>query len=279
MPSASQANEVASSAVDGPVSSQASSAAAVTAVDRTMNTSSQATTSNDTLFNRGNQVSDDAVVTPRLITSQSTAPVLSTKAVTLPTMPTVMTSEADKETRQAETTPSSDVAVSSSATTSVSSATKTASISVMSSAPSSSVGSVASNTVRSVAVSATPSAVATQNAATSNGGATATNGAGNIAPVATPAKNVAMDDGATVQAGVNTAGNDATSHLNDTQFSLNDNTQVLGTILSTIIAIASGIAFKIVRSRKGTHASVDGEFDEEDEQLFDMVAKLKNVIK
>ncbi|WP_172437046.1 KxYKxGKxW signal peptide domain-containing protein [Weissella cibaria] len=282
MPSASQASELASSAIEGPVSSQASNIASVTTVDRTVNTSSQTATSNDTLFDRDNQVSDDAVAAPRLITSQSTAPVLSAKAVTLTTMPMVMASEAGKVTRRVTTTPSSDVSVSSS-TMAVSSATTTASGSVTSSTTSSSAVSVASNAVSSVAVSAAPSAVATQNVATNNSAATtsatATNGAGNKAPAATPAKNVAMDDGATVQAGVNTAGNDATSHLNDTQFSLNDNTQVLGTILSTIIAIASGIAFKIVRSRKGAHASADGEFDEEDEQLFDMVAKLKNFIK
>ncbi|MFL4498735.1 KxYKxGKxW signal peptide domain-containing protein [Weissella sp. MSCH1] len=282
IPSASQASEVASSAIEGPVSSQASSIASVATVDRTVNTSNQTTTSNDTLFNHDNQVSDDAVAAPRLITSQSTAPALSAKAVTLTTMPMVMASEAGKVTRRVTTTPSSDVSVSSS-TMAVSSATTTASGSVTSSTTNSSAVSVASNAVSSVAVSAAPSAVATQNVATNNSAATtsatATNGAGNKAPAATPAKNVAMDDGATVQAGVNTAGNDATSHLNDTQFSLNDNTQVLGTILSTIIAIASGIAFKIVRSRKGAHASADGEFDEEDEQLFDMVAKLKNFIK
>ena len=165
------------------------------------------------------------------MTSQSVAPVLSAKAVTLDTLPTVMASDAGQTTRQVATVPSSSVMVSSGTTAVVSSATS------------------------STTVSATSSSATTQNVASNNGGTpastTAPNVAGNNAPAAAPVKNAAVDDGATVQAGVNTAGNDATSHLNDTQFSLNDNTQVLGTILSTIIAIASGIAFKIVRSRKG----------------------------
>ena len=257
--SASNASAGSSSLVEGPTSAATSSTTATADVERPANASHRATTSNNTSFTNHGQVGDDVSASTHLMTSQSVAPVLSAKAVTLDTLPTVMASDAGQTTRQVATVPSSSVMVSSGTTAVVSSATS-------------------STTVSATSISAT-----TQNVASNNGGTpastTAPNVAGNNAPAAAPVKNAAVDDGATVQAGVNTAGNDATSHLNDTQFSLNDNTQVLGTILSTIIAIASGIAFKIVRSRKGAHASENGEFDEEDEQLFDMVAKLKNFIK
>ena len=269
--SASNASAGSSSLVEGPTSAATSSTTATADVERPANASHRATTSNNTSFTNHGQVGDDVSASTHLMTSQSVAPVLSAKAVTLDTLPTVMASDAGQTTRQVATVPSSSVMVSSGTTAVVSSATSSTTVSATSSAASSSV------------VSATSSAATTQNVASNNGGTpastTAPNVAGNNAPAAAPVKNAAVDDGATVQAGVNTAGNDATSHLNDTQFSLNDNTQVLGTILSTIIAIASGIAFKIVRSRKGAHASENGEFDEEDEQLFDMVAKLKNFIK
>ena len=269
--SASNASAGSSSLVEGPTSSATSSTTTTADVERSANASHRVTTSNNTSFTNHGQVGDDVSASTHLMTSQSVAPVLSAKAVTLDTLPTVMASDAGQTTRQVATVPSSSVMVSSGTTAVVSSATSSTTVSATSSAASSSV------------VSATSSAATTQNVASNNGGTpastTAPNVAGNNAPAAAPVKNAAVDDGATVQAGVNTAGNDATSHLNDTQFSLNDNTQVLGTILSTIIAIASGIAFKIVRSRKGAHASENGEFDEEDEQLFDMVAKLKNFIK
>lgn len=269
--SASNASAGSSSLVEGPTSSATSSTTATADVERSANASHRVTTSNNTSFTNHGQVGDDVSASTHLMTSQSVAPVLSAKAVTLDTLPTVMASDAGQTTRQVATVPSSSVMVSSGTTAVVSSATSSTTVSATSSAASSSV------------VSATSSSATTQNVASNNGGTpastTAPNVAGNNAPAAAPVKNAAVDDGATVQAGVNTAGNDATSHLNDTQFSLNDNTQVLGTILSTIIAIASGIAFKIVRSRKGAHASENGEFDEEDEQLFDMVAKLKNFIK
>ena len=269
--SASNASAGSSSLVEGPTSSATSSTTATADVEGSANASHRVTTSNNTSFANHGQVGDDVSASTHLMTSQSVAPVLSAKAVTLDTLPTVMASDAGQTTRQVATVPSSSVMVSSGTTAVVSSATSSTTVSATSSAASSSV------------VSATSSSATTQNVASNNGGTpastTAPNVAGNNAPAAAPVKNAAVDDGATVQAGVNTAGNDATSHLNDTQFSLNDNTQVLGTILSTIIAIASGIAFKIVRSRKGAHASENGEFDEEDEQLFDMVAKLKNFIK
>ena len=269
--SASNASAGSSSLVEGPTSSATSSTTATADVEGSANASHRVTTSNNTSFANHGQVGDDVSASTHLMTSQSVAPVLSAKAVTLDTLPTVMASDAGQTTRQVATIPSSSVMVSSGTTAVVSSATSSTTVSATSSAASSSV------------VSATSSSATTQNVASNNGGTpastTAPNVAGNNAPAAAPVKNAAVDDGATVQAGVNTAGNDATSHLNDTQFSLNDNTQVLGTILSTIIAIASGIAFKIVRSRKGAHASENGEFDEEDEQLFDMVAKLKNFIK
>ena len=269
--SASNASAGSSSLVEGPTSSATSSTTTTADVERSANASHRVTTSNNTSFTNHGQVGDDVSASTHLMTSQSVAPVLSAKAVTLDTLPTVMASDAGQTTRQVATVPSSSVMVSSGTTAVVSSATSSTTVSATSSATSSSV------------VSATSSSATTQNVASNNGGTpastTAPNVAGNNAPAAAPVKNAAVDDGATVQAGVNTAGNDATSHLNDTQFSLNDNTQVLGTILSTIIAIASGIAFKIVRSRKGAHASENGEFDEEDEQLFDMVAKLKNFIK
>ena len=269
--SASNASAGSSSLVEGPTSSATSSTTATADVEGSANASHRVTTSNNTSFANHGQVGDDVSASTHLMTSQSVAPVLSAKAVTLDTLPTVMASDAGQTTRQVATVPSSSVMVSSGTTAVVSSATSSTTVSATSSAASSSV------------VSATSSAATTQNVASNNGGTPASttdsNVAGNNAPAAAPVKNAAVDDGATVQAGVNTAGNDATSHLNDTQFSLNDNTQVLGTILSTIIAIASGIAFKIVRSRKGAHASENGEFDEEDEQLFDMVAKLKNFIK
>ena len=267
----SNASAGSSSLVEGPTSAATSSTTSTADVERPANASHRATTSNNTSFTNRGQVGDDVSASTHLITAQSVAPVLSAKAVTLDTLPTVMASDAGQTTRQVATVPSSSVMVSSGTTAVVSSATSSTTVSATSSATSSSV------------VSATSSSATTQNVASNNGGTpastTAPNVAGNNAPAAAPVKNAAVDDGATVQAGVNTAGNDATSHLNDTQFSLNDNTQVLGTILSTIIAIASGIAFKIVRSRKGAHASENGEFDEEDEQLFDMVAKLKNFIK
>ncbi|MDY2520723.1 KxYKxGKxW signal peptide domain-containing protein [Weissella cibaria] len=269
--SASNASAGSSSLVEGPTSSATSSTTSTADVARSANASHRATDSNNTSFTHHGQVGDDVSASTHLMTSQSVAPVLSAKAVTLDTLPTVMASDVGQTTRQVATVPSSSVIVSSGTTTVVSSAINSSTVSATSSAASSSV------------VSATPSSATTQNVATNNSGTpastTAPNVAGNNAPAAAPVKNAAVDDGATVQAGVNTAGNDATSHLNDTQFSLNDNTQVLGTILSTIIAIASGIAFKIVRSRKGAQASADGEFDEDDEQLFDMVAKLKNFIK
>ena len=269
--SASNASAGSSSLVEGPTSAATSSTTSTADVERPANASHRATTSNNTSFTNRGQVGDDVSASTHLITAQSVAPVLSAKAVTLDTLPTVMASDVGQTTRQVATVPSSSVIVSSGTTTVVSSAINSSTVSATSSAASSSV------------VSATPSSATTQNVATNNSGTpastTAPNVAGNNAPAAAPVKNAAVDDGATVQAGVNTAGNDATSHLNDTQFSLNDNTQVLGTILSTIIAIASGIAFKIVRSRKGAQASADGEFDEDDEQLFDMVAKLKNFIK
>ena len=269
--SASNASAGSSSLVEGPTSSATSSTTATADVEGSANASHRVTTSNNTSFANHGQVGDDVSASTHLMTSQSVAPVLSAKAVTLDTLPTVMASDAGQTTRQVATVPSSSVMVSSGTTDVVSSATSSTTVSATSSATSSSV------------VSATSSSATTQNVASNNGGTPASttdsNVAGNNAPAAAPVKNAAVDDGATVQAGVNTAGNDATSHLNDTQFSLNDNTQVLGTILSTIIAIASGIAFKIVRSRKGAHASENGEFDEEDEQLFDMVAKLKNFIK
>ena len=269
--SASNASAGSSSLVEGPTSSATSSTTATADVEGSANASHRVTTSNNTSFANHGQVGDDVSASTHFMTSQSVAPVLSAKAVTLDTLPTVMASDAGQTTRQVATVPSSSVMVSSGTTAVVSSATSSTTVSATSSAASSSV------------VSATSSAATTQNVASNNGGTpastTAPNVAGNNAPAAAPVKNAAVDDGATVQAGVNTAGNDATSHLNDTQFSLNDNTQVLGTILSTIIAMASGIAFKIVRSRKGAHASENGEFDEEDEQLFDMVAKLKNFIK
>ncbi len=269
--SASNASAGSSSLVEGPTSSATSSTTTTADVERSANASHRVTTSNNTSFTNHGQVGDDVSASTHLMTSQSIAPVLSAKAVALDTLPTVMASDAGQTTRQVATIPSSSVMVSSGTTAVVSSATSSTTVSATSSAASSSV------------VSATSSSATTQNVASNNGGTpastTAPNVAGNNAPAAAPVKNAAVDDGATVQAGVNTAGNDATSHLNDTQFSLNDNTQVLGTILSTIIAIASGIAFKIVRSRKGAHASENGEFDEEDEQLFDMVAKLKNFIK
>ncbi|NFA02866.1 hypothetical protein EUZ39_06560 [Weissella cibaria] len=267
----SNASAGSSSLVEGPTSSATSSTTTTADVERSANASHRVTTSNNTSFANHGQVGDDVSASTHLMTSQSVAPVLSAKAVALDTLPTVMASDAGQTTRQVATIPSSSVMVSSGTTAVVSSATSSTTVSATSSAASSSV------------VSATSSSATTQNVASNNGGTpastTAPNVAGNNAPAAAPVKNAAVDDGATVQAGVNTAGNDATSHLNDTQFSLNDNTQVLGTILSTIIAIASGIAFKIVRSRKGAHASENGEFDEEDEQLFDMVAKLKNFIK
>ena len=269
--SASNASAGSSSLVEGPTSSATSSTTATADVEGSANASHRVTTSNNTSFANHGQVGDDVSASTHLMTSQSVAPVLSAKAVTLDTLPTVMASDAGQTTRQVATVPSSSVMVSSGTTDVVSSATSSTTVSATSSATSSSV------------VSATSSSATTQNVASNNGGTPASttdsNVAGNNAPAAAPVKNAAVDDGATVQAGVNTAGNDATSHLNDTQFSLNDNTQVLGTILSTIIAIASGIAFKIVRSRKGAHASENGEFDEEDEQLCDMVAKLKNFIK
>ncbi|WP_259712068.1 KxYKxGKxW signal peptide domain-containing protein [Weissella cibaria] len=269
--SASNASAGSSSLVEGPTSSATSSTTATADVERPANASHRVTASNNTSFTNHGQVGDDVSASTHLMTSQSVAPVLSAKAVTLDTLPTVMASDAGQTTRQVATVPSSSVMVSSGTTAVVSSATSSTTVSATSSAASSSV------------VSATSSSATTQNVASNNGGTpastTAPNVAGNNAPAAAPVKNAAVDDGATVQAGVNTAGNDATSHLNDTQFALNDNTKVLGTILSTIIAIASGIAFKIVRSRKGAHASENGEFDEEDEQLFDMVAKLKNFIK
>lgn len=269
--SASNASAGSSSLVEGPTSSATSSTTATADVEGSANASHRVTTSNNTSFANHGHVGDDVSASTHLMTSQSVAPVLSAKAVTLDTLPTVMASDAGQTTRQVATVPSSSVMVSSGTTDVVSSATSSTTVSATSSATSSSV------------VSATSSSATTQNVASNNGGTPASttdsNVAGNNAPAAAPVKNAAVDDGATVQAGVNTAGNDATSHLNDTQFSLNDNTQVLGTILSTIIAIASGIAFKIVRSRKGAHASENGEFDEEDEQLFDMVAKLKNFIK
>ena len=269
--SASNASAGSSSLVEGPTSAATSSTTSTADVERPANASHRVTASNNTSFTNHGQVGDDVSASTHLMTSQSVAPVLSAKAVTLDTLPTVMASDAGQTTRQVATVPSSSVMVSSGTTAVVSSATSSTTVSATSSAASSSV------------VSATSSSATTQNVASNNGGTpastTAPNVAGNNAPAAAPVKNAAVDDGATVQAGVNTAGNDATSHLNDTQFSLNDNTQVLGTILSTIIAIASGIAFKIVRSRKGAHASENGEFDEEDEQLFDMVAKLKNFIK
>ena len=269
--SASNASAGSSSLVEGPTSSATSSTTATADVEGSANASHRVTTSNNTSFANHGQVGDDVSASTHLMTSQSVAPVLSAKAVTLDTLPTFMASDAGQTTRQVATVPSSSVMVSSGTTDVVSSATSSTTVSATSSATSSSV------------VSATSSSATTQNVASNNGGTPASttdsNVAGNNAPAAAPVKNAAVDDGATVQAGVNTAGNDATSHLNDTQFSLNDNTQVLGTILSTIIAIASGIAFKIVRSRKGAHASENGEFDEEDEQLFDMVAKLKNFIK
>ncbi len=269
--SASNASAGSSSLVEGPTSSATSSTTTTADVERSANASHRVTTSNNTSFTNHGQVGDDVSASTHLMTSQSVAPVLSAKAVALDTLPTVMASDAGQTTRQVATIPSSSVMVSSGTTAVVSSATSSTTVSATSSAASSSV------------VSATSSSATTQNVASNNGGTpastTAPNVAGNNAPAAAPVKNAAVDDGATVQAGVNTAGNDATSHLNDTQFSLNDNTQVLGTILSTIITIASGIAFKIVRSRKGAHASENGEFDEEDEQLFDMVAKLKNFIK
>ncbi|WP_259718962.1 KxYKxGKxW signal peptide domain-containing protein [Weissella cibaria] len=269
--SSSNASAGSSSLVEGPTSSATSSTTATADVEGSANASHRVTTSNNTSFANHGQVGDDVSASTHLMTSQSVAPVLSAKAVTLDTLPTVMASDAGQTTRQVATVPSSSVMVSSGTTDVVSSATSSTTVSATSSATSSSV------------VSATSSSATTQNVASNNGGTPASttdsNVAGNNAPAAAPVKNAAVDDGATVQAGVNTAGNDATSHLNDTQFSLNDNTQVLGTILSTIIAIASGIAFKIVRSRKGAHASENGEFDEEDEQLFDMVAKLKNFIK
>ncbi|HCU10137.1 MAG TPA: hypothetical protein DIC25_07285 [Weissella cibaria] len=269
--SASNASAGSSSLVEGPTSSATSSTTSTADVARSANASHRATDSNNTSFTHHGQVGDDVSASTHLMTSQSVAPVLSAKAVTLDTLPTVMASDVGQTTRQVATVASSSVMVSSGTTTVVSSAINSSTVSATSSAASSSV------------VSATPSSATTQNVATNNSGTpastTAPNVAGNNAPAAAPVKNAAVDDGATVQAGVNTAGNDATSHLNDTQFSLNDNTQVLGTILSTIIAIASGIAFKIVRSRKGAQASADGEFDEDDEQLFDMVAKLKNFIK
>ena len=267
----SNASAGSSSLVEGPTSSATSSTTATADVERPANASHRVTASNNTSFTNHGQVGDDVSASTHLMTSQSVAPVLSAKAVTLDTLPTVMASDAGQTTRQVATVSNSSVVVSSGATAVVSSATNSTTVSAASSAASSSV------------VSAAPSSATTQNAVANNSGTpastTAPNVAGNNAPAAAPVKNAAVDDGATVQAGVNTAGNDATSHLNDTQFSLNDNTQVLGTILSTIIAIASGIAFKIVRSRKGAHASENGEFDEEDEQLFDMVAKLKNFIK
>ena len=229
--SASNASAGSSSLVEGPTSAATSSTTATADVERPANASHRATTSNNTSFTNHGQVGDDVSASTHLMTSQSVAPVLSAKAVTLDTLPTVMASDAGQTTRQVATVPSSSVMVSSGTTAVVSSATS------------------------STTVSATSSSATTQNVASNNGGTpastTAPNVAGNNAPAAAPVKNAAVDDGATVQAGVNTAGNDATSHLNDTQFSLNDNTQVLGTILSTIIAIASGIAFKIVRSRKG----------------------------
>ncbi|WP_164940959.1 KxYKxGKxW signal peptide domain-containing protein [Weissella cibaria] len=269
--SASNASAGSSSLVEGPTSSATSSTTTTADVERSANASHRVTTSNNTSFTNHGQVGDDVSASTHLMTSQSVAPVLSAKAVALDTLPTVMASDAGQTTRQVATIPSSSVMVSSGTTAVVSSATSSTTVSATSSAASSSV------------VSATSSSATTQNVASNNGGTpastTAPNVAGNNAPAAAPVKNAAVDDGATVQAGVNTTGNDATSHLNDTQFSLNDNTQVLGTILSTIITIASGIAFKIVRSRKGAHASENGEFDEEDEQLFDMVAKLKNFIK
>ncbi|WP_195556008.1 KxYKxGKxW signal peptide domain-containing protein [Weissella cibaria] len=267
----SNASAGSSSLVEGPTSAATSSTTSTADVERPANASHRATTSNNTSFTNRGQVGDDVSASTHLITAQSVAPVLSAKAVTLDTLPTVMASDAGQTTRRVATVSNSSVVVSSGATAVVSSATNSTTVSAASSAASSSV------------VSAAPSSATTQNAVANNSGTpastTAPNVAGNNAPAAAPVKNAAVDDGATVQAGVNTAGNDATSHLNDTQFSLNDNTQVLGTILSTIIAIASGIAFKIVRSRKGAHASADGEFDEDDEQLFDMVAKLKNFIK
>ncbi|WP_155722957.1 KxYKxGKxW signal peptide domain-containing protein [Weissella cibaria] len=267
----SNASAGSSSLVEGPTSAATSSTTSTADVDRPANASHRATTSNNTSFTNRGQVGDDVSASTHLITAQSVAPVLSAKAVTLDTLPTVMASDAGQTTRRVATVSNSSVVVSSGATAVVSSATNSTTVSAASSAASSSV------------VSAAPSSATTQNAVANNSGTpastTAPNVAGNNAPAAAPVKNAAVDDGATVQAGVNTAGNDATSHLNDTQFSLNDNIQVLGTILSTIIAIASGIAFKIVRSRKGAHASADGEFDEDDEQLFDIVAKLKNFIK
>ncbi|TVV26965.1 KxYKxGKxW signal peptide domain-containing protein [Weissella cibaria] len=267
----SNASAGSSSLVEGPTSAATSSTTSTADVERPANASHRATTSNNTSFTNRGQVGDDVSASTHLITAQSVAPVLSAKAVTLDTLPTVMASDAGQTTRRVATVSNSSVVVSSGATAVVSSATNSTTVSAASSAASSSV------------VSAAPSSATTQNAVANNSGTpastTAPNVAGNNAPAAAPVKNAAVDDGATVQAGVNTAGNDATSHLNDTQFSLNDNTQVLGTILSTIIAIASGIAFKIVRSRKGAHASADGEFDEDDEQLFDIVAKLKNFIK
>ncbi|AWF95022.1 hypothetical protein B6254_0601 [Weissella cibaria] len=266
--SASNASAGSSSLVEGPTSAATSSTTSTADVERPANASHRATTSNNTSFTNRGQVGDDVSASTHLITAQSVAPVLSAKAVTLDTLPTVMASDACQTTRRVATVSNSSVVVSSGTTAVVSSATN-----------STTVSAAASSSV----VSAAPSSATTQNAVANNSGTpastTAPNVAGNNAPAAAPVKNAAVDDGATVQAGVNTAGNDATSHLNDTQFSLNDNTQVLGTILSTIIAIASGIAFKIVRSRKGAHASADGEFDEDDEQLFDMVAKLKNFIK
>ena len=269
--SASNASAGSSSLVEGPTSSATSSTTSTADVERPANASHRATTSNNTSFTNRGQVDDDVSASTHLITAQSVAPVLSAKAVTLDTLPTVMASDAGQTTRRVATVSNSSVVVSSGATAVVSSATNSTTVSAASSAASSSV------------VSAAPSSATTQNAVANNSGTpastTAPNVAGNNAPAAASVKNAAVDDGATVQAGVNTAGNDATSHLNDTQFSLNDNTQVLGTILSTIIAIASGIAFKIVRSRKGAHASADGEFDEDDEQLFDIGCKIEKLHK
>ena len=178
--SASNASAGSSSLVEGPTSSATSSTTATADVEGSANASHRVTTSNNTSFANHGQVGDDVSASTHLMTSQSVAPVLSAKAVTLDTLPTVMASDAGQTTRQVATVPSSSVMVSSGTTAVVSSATSSTTVSATSSAASSSV------------VSATSSAATTQNVASNNGGTpastTAPNVAGNNAPAAAPVK-------------------------------------------------------------------------------------------
>ena len=141
----SNASAGSSSLVEGPTSSATSSTTATADVERPANASHRVTASNNTSFTNHGQVGDDVSASTHLMTSQSVAPVLSAKAVTLDTLPTVMASDAGQTTRQVATVPSSSVMVSSGTTAVVSSATSSTTVSATSSAASSSVVSATSS--------------------------------------------------------------------------------------------------------------------------------------